>query len=241
VGHCLAAHKLSAVKKFQGLPSFCGPQPSQQDGSGKGKKKKRGSAGKGKKKKFGAGHFTSAPSGPAPVVHTITHIGLQGLYQRLEVSDPITSSFGQGPWASFNNVMQMADSMEVPKTQRMVQWLEQSLLDRIECAPMPESTSSAEEPIPHPATPLEYMDLEPPSVAPTPEHQMTPPPTLPNRRSPAPPIAGNEGCPFQSFMAIETHLTAKQAWQQLEQPWLPIEDRVDWDDGSLFGVKLPRA
>jgi hypothetical protein len=100
VGHRPTAHKLSAVKKFQGPPSFCSPQPPQQDGSGKGKKKKRGSAGKGKKKKFGAVkavHFASAPSGPAPVAHTIAHIGLQGLYQRLEVSDPVTSSFGQGP------------------------------------------------------------------------------------------------------------------------------------------------
>jgi hypothetical protein len=120
VGHCPTAHKLSAVKKFQGPPSFCGLQPQQQDGSGKGKKKKRGSAGKGKKKKFGAVHFASAPSGPAPVAHTVTHIGPQGLFQRLEVSDPVTSSFGQGPWASFNNVMTMADSLQVPKTQRTV-------------------------------------------------------------------------------------------------------------------------
>jgi hypothetical protein len=139
------------------------------------------------------------------------HISLQGLYQRLEVLDPITSSFGQGPWTSFNNAMIMADSMEVLKTQRMVQRLKQSLLQRIECAPMPESTSSAEEPIPCPATPLEYMDLEPPSVAPTPEHQMMPPPTPHNRHSPAPPIARNRGRPFHSFMAISTNLTAEQA------------------------------
>jgi hypothetical protein len=100
---------------------------------------------------------------------------------------------------------------------------------------MPKSTSSAEETIPRPATPLEYMDLEPPSVALTPEHQMMPPPTPPKRRSPVPPIAGNEGCPFWSFMAIGTDLTAEQARQPSEQPQLLIEDRVDWDDGSLFG------
>jgi hypothetical protein len=233
VGHRPTAHKLSAVKKFQGPPSFRGPQPQQQDGSGKGKKKKRGSAGKGKKKKFGAVHFASAPSGPAPVAHTIAHIGPQGLYQRLEVSDPVTSSFGQGPWTTFNNAMQMADSLQVPKTQRTVQRLEQSLLQRIERAPTPESTSSAEETIQRPPTPLEYMDLKPPSVAPTPERQMMPPPTP--RRSPAPPIAGNGGRPFRSFMAVGTNLTAEQAWQRSEQPQLPIEDRVDWDDGSLFG------
>jgi hypothetical protein len=214
VGHHPTAYKLSAVKKFQGPPSFRRTQPPQQDGSGQGKKKKRGLAGKGKKKKFGAVHFASTPSGPAPVAHTVAHISPQGFYQRLEVSDPVSSSFGQGPWASFNNAMTMVDSLQVPKTQRMVQWLEQSLLDRIERAPMPKSTSSAEKtPIPCPATPLEYMDLEPPSVVPTPERQMTPPPTLPNRRSPAPPIARNEGCPFQSFMAIGSNLTAKQARQ----------------------------
>jgi hypothetical protein len=142
------------------------------------------------------------------------HIGPQGFYQRLEVSDPVSYSFGQGPWASFNNAMTMADSLQVPKTQRTVQWLEQSLLDRIEHAPTPKSTSSAEEtPIPCPATPLEYMDLEPPLVAPTPEHQMMPSPTPPNRRSPAPPVARNEGCPLWSFMVISTSLTAQQAWQ----------------------------
>jgi hypothetical protein len=231
VGHCPTVHKLSAVKKFQGLPSFHCTQPPQQDGSGQGKKKKRGSAGKGKKKKFGAVHFASTPSGPVPVAHTITHFGPQGFHQRLEVSDPISSSFGQGPWASFNNVMTMADSLQVPKTQRTIQRLEQSLLEWIECTPTPESTSSAEEtPIPRPATPLEYMDLEP-----TPKHQMVPPPTPPHRRSPVPPVAGNQGRPFRSFMAIRTNLTAEQAWQQSEQPQLLIEDRVDWDDGSLFG------
>jgi hypothetical protein len=142
------------------------------------------------------------------------HFSPQGFHQRLEVSDPISSSFGQGPWASFNNVITMADSLQVPKTQRMVQRLEQSLLKQIAHAPMPESTSSAEEtPIPHPATPLEYMDLEPLSVALTPEHQMTPPPTPPNRCSPAPSVAGNEGRPFWSFVAIGTNLTAEQARQ----------------------------
>jgi hypothetical protein len=76
VGHHPTAHKLSAVKKFQRPPSFHRMQPPQQDGSSQGKKKKRGSAGKGKKKKFEAIHFASTPSGPAPVVHTITHFTL---------------------------------------------------------------------------------------------------------------------------------------------------------------------
>jgi hypothetical protein len=111
VGHHPIVHKLSAVKKFQGPPSFRYTQPPQQDGSGQGKKKKRGSAGKRKKKKFGAVHFTSTPSGPAPVMHTIMHFSPHGCQQRLEVSDPISSSFEQGPWTSFNNVMTMVDSL----------------------------------------------------------------------------------------------------------------------------------
>jgi hypothetical protein len=110
--------------------------------------------------------------------------------------------------------MTMVDSLQVPKTQRTVQWLEQSLLEWIVLAPMPELTSSAEEaPTPCSATPLEYMDIAPPSVAPTPECQVMPPPTLPHRRSPMPSVAGNEGCPFRSFMAIGTNLTAKKAQQ----------------------------
>jgi hypothetical protein len=214
VGHCPTAHKLSAVKKFQGPPSFHHMQPPQQDGSSQEKKKKRGSAGKGKKKKFGAVHFTSTPSGPAPVAHTVTHFSPQGFHQRLEVSDLVSSSFGQGPWTSFNNAMTMADSLQVPKTQRTVQWLEQSLLDQIALAPTPKLTSSAKEaPTPRSATPLEYMDIAPSSVAPTPGHQAMPPPTSPYRCSPAPPIAGNEGHPFHSFMVIGTNLTAKQARQ----------------------------
>jgi hypothetical protein len=116
VGHHPTAHMLSAIKKFQGLPSFCHMQPPQQDGSGQGKKKKRGSAGKGKKKEFGAVHFASTPCGLAPVAHTVVHFSPQGFHQRLEVSDPVSSSFGQGPWTSFNNVMTMADSLEVRKT-----------------------------------------------------------------------------------------------------------------------------
>jgi hypothetical protein len=132
--------------------------------------------------------------------------------------------------------MTMADSLQVQKTQRNVQRLQQSLLKWIALAPTPKSTSSAKEaPTPHSATPLEYMDIVPPSVALTPEHQVMPPPTLLHRCSPAPPVTRNEGRPFCSFMVIGTNLTAEQAWQRSEQPQLLIKDRVDWDNGSLFG------
>src|SRR6267142_2831865 len=43
--HTQSAHKLSAVKKYQGLPSFCSQAAPPAGGSSQGKKK-RGSAGK---------------------------------------------------------------------------------------------------------------------------------------------------------------------------------------------------
>src|SRR6267142_696530 len=83
--------------------------------------------------------------------------------QWLAVSDPVTSSFGQGPWPSFNNTMMVVDHLQVPRTQRTVQRLEQSLLERITTPPILSSSSEEGEtgtqappsPILHPATPLE--------------------------------------------------------------------------------------
>ena len=96
VGHCSpAAQKLSAVKKYQGPPSFHSQAAPPAGGSSQGKKKKKhGSAGKGQKKKFGAVHFATATSPAAPVAHTIVSLMPRGLAQRIEVSDPPSSSFG---------------------------------------------------------------------------------------------------------------------------------------------------
>ena len=116
------------VKKYQGPPSFCCQAAPLVGGSSQGKKKKQGSAGKGKKAKYGKVHFVTTASGPAPVVHSIMHFMPQGMEQWLAVSEPVTSSFGQGPWPSFNNAMMMADHLQVLRTQRTVQRLEQSLL-----------------------------------------------------------------------------------------------------------------
>jgi hypothetical protein len=213
------------------------------------KEEERGSAGKGKKKKFGAVHFTSTPTGPAPVAHTIIHFSLQGFHQRLEVSDPVSSSFGQGPWTSFNNAMTMADSLQVLKTQRMVQRLEQSLLDWIVLTPMPELTSSAEETLSHhPATPLEYMDL-----APTPECQVMPPPTPPHRHSPVPPVIGNChhrcsepldcGNRYTELSVIEIRINRALPPRSVAKPggrrlplWQEVEDKeVNWvEDKRLY-------
>ena len=196
--HSQSAHKLSAVKKYQGPPSFCSQAVPPAGGSSQGKKKKRSSTGKGQKKKFGAVHFTTATSPAAPAAHTISSFTPRGLVQRLEVSDPPSSSFGQGPWTSFNTAMNTADHLQVPKTQRNVQRLEQSLLERSASFPslasITEELHGIEPPVQRPATPLEYMDSPPPSTAPTSEGGS---PIIPERYlPPPPPVAGNGGRPF---------------------------------------------
>jgi len=128
-GHCNpSVHKLSVVKKYQGPPSFYSQATSPVGSSSQGKKKKQGSTGKGKKVKFGKVHFVTTTSGPAPVAHTIAHFMPQGVEQWLAVSDPVTSSFGQGPWPSFNNAIMMADHHQEKKTCLISSYYNLSLL-----------------------------------------------------------------------------------------------------------------
>ena len=110
-----AVHKLSAVKKYQGPLSFHNQAAPPAGGSSQGKKK-CSSTGKGQKKKFGAVHFTTATSPAAPVAH-VASLMLRGLVHRLEVSEPPSSSFGQGPWTSFNTVMISADHVTATCTE----------------------------------------------------------------------------------------------------------------------------
>ena len=124
----------------------------------------------------------------------------------------------------------------------MVQRLKQSLLERIYDPPNPSSSSEegetgAEVPpslVLHPATPLEYMDDMPPSVAPTPERWSPAPQERPTF---TPPIdrAGNGGHPFSGFccapMAIGTNVPHRTYTE---------EDCISWgDSSSLFGNDEP--
>ena len=118
--HSQSVHKLSTVKKHQGHLSFYSQAVPPAGGSSQGKKKKCSSAGKGQKKKFGAVHFATATSPAVPVAHTFVSLMLRGLVQRLEVSDPPSSSFGQGPLTSFNTMMNTADHLQVLKTMRNI-------------------------------------------------------------------------------------------------------------------------
>jgi hypothetical protein len=112
LGHCSpAVHKLSTVKKYQGPLSFHSQAVPPAGGSSQGKKKKCGSTGKGQKKKFGAVHFATATSPAVLVAHTVASLMPRGLAQRIEVSEPPSSSFRQGPWTSFNTAMISADHL----------------------------------------------------------------------------------------------------------------------------------
>ena len=89
-------------------------------------------------------------------------------------------------------------------------------------------------PIQHPATPLEYMDDVPPSVAPTPECCS---PAPQEKHFSALPIdrAGNGGCPFLGFchapMALGMDVPPRTYTE---------EDCISWgDSGSLFGDDEP--
>jgi hypothetical protein len=126
------AHKISAVHKKGPNPSFLGQAAPPQGSKPKKGQTKHGACGKGPKKRQGAhpAHFASTASVAGPSMHTIAQIGPQGLLQRIAVEEQDHSSFGNGPYPSFNEVMTLADRLEVPKTSTTVQRLERMVLKR---------------------------------------------------------------------------------------------------------------
>ena len=77
-------------------------------------------------------HFADIISCTPSTAHSITTIMPQGLLQRIEVEAPNTSSFGNGPYPSFNNAMTLADRLGVPKFTRNVQCLEQLVMIHVD-------------------------------------------------------------------------------------------------------------
>ena len=123
------AHKISAVKHKGKTPSFpqqAAPRDGRKPKKGKDKRGQRGK-GKGKGQGYGNLHFADTISRASSTAHSVATITPQGLLQRIEVEAPETSSFGKGPYPSFNNAMALADRLGVPKYQRNVQCLEQSV------------------------------------------------------------------------------------------------------------------
>src|SRR5487761_1599392 len=122
-------HKISAVKHKGKTPSFPQQAAPHQGSKPQKRKDKRGQHGKGKGKGQGYGnlHFADTISRAPSTAHSVATITPRGLLQRIEVEAPDTSSFGNGPYPSFNNAMALADRLGVPKYQRNVQRLEQSV------------------------------------------------------------------------------------------------------------------
>ena len=134
-------NKISTVKQKSGDPSFQKQKKRASDGdssapsSGKKfKKKKRGTRG-GKyvqqSQGFGHVHFTNSASLQPPGAHSIGDYRTKGLIER--IAHAITSSFGNGPWTSFNNAMEQANALGLHKGPQTIQTLEQHILGNPSC------------------------------------------------------------------------------------------------------------
>jgi hypothetical protein len=101
--------KISSIPRKGPTPSFQQQTAPPSHGSMSGSSKKKGKHGihsKGKGKVKGQGyskiHLISTVSLMPQTTHSITFIMPQRLLQHIVVEDPKTSSFGNGPYASFN-------------------------------------------------------------------------------------------------------------------------------------------
>jgi hypothetical protein len=223
-------HKISAVHKKGSHPSFLGQAAPPQGSKPKKGQTKRGACGKGLKKRQGAHptHFASTASVAGLSTHTIAQIGPQGLLQRIAVEEQDQSSYGNGPYPSFNEAMMLTDCLEVPKTSTTVQRLEHMVLKRrrtlddvdssmVSLTPVPPSL----EPSPCPQVPPDLYDNGEPTQA---------PPGFPYIPSPLPPykastpevedsvsLFGSEA--YDNFLGYDGPHTA-----------------ADWDD--MCGVEL---
>ena len=130
--NAFTAAKISAVKCKPYDPSYQsqkGKAPYKGDGPKQKKKKARGTHG-GRDKRGDSTHFANTASLEAPTSHTVVHYDPSGLIKRIATDTPITSSFQSGPFASFNDTMNLAEEIGMPKSIGNVKCLE----ERITCA-----------------------------------------------------------------------------------------------------------
>src|SRR5712691_6891054 len=131
--------KLSNVPRKGKTPSFqeqTAPH-SGSSASGSKKKGKRGTRGKGKgkgKASWGKVHFVSTASAIPNTAHSIATITPQGLQQRIAVEDPETSSFGTGPFPSFNEAITLVQRIGDRPSPSTIQALEDNIIRSV---PMP--------------------------------------------------------------------------------------------------------
>jgi hypothetical protein len=136
--------KISSISRKGPTPSFQQQTAPPSHGSISGSSKKKGKHGvhrKGKGKVKGQGYgkiyLVSTISLTLQTSHSIATITPQGLLQRIAVEDPKTSSFGNGPYASFNIAMTLAQHIGDCPSLRTVQALEEQVLDAPISMPTP--------------------------------------------------------------------------------------------------------
>jgi hypothetical protein len=130
--------KISSIPRKGPTPSFQQQQTAPSQGSRSErtpyKKGKHGARGKGKGKEkacpqgYGKVHLVSTASPAQPRSHSIATVMPQGLLHRIAVEDPETSSYGNGPYASFNQAMTLAQRIGNRPSPRTVQALEEQVL-----------------------------------------------------------------------------------------------------------------
>ena len=154
------ATKISAVKRKSGEPSFRNQKKKASESTGSGAGSASGSGKKFHKRcgkrggkafpqapGFGHVHFTNSASLPAPTEHSIMDYNPNGLIERVAHDTPITSSFGNGPYASFNKAMQQCEAAGLFKGSQTVKTLEEHIL-----APPSTPASGIREKGPFPST-----------------------------------------------------------------------------------------
>jgi hypothetical protein len=132
ISNAFTAAKISAVKHKPYDPSYTlqkGKVPYKGDAPKQKKKKGRGMHG-GRDKRGDSTHFANTASLQAPTSHTMVHYDPSGLIKCIATDTPVTSSFGSGPFASFNDTMTLAEDIGVPKSIGNIKHLE----ERITCA-----------------------------------------------------------------------------------------------------------
>src|SRR6266851_2981690 len=123
------AAKISTVKHKPYNPSFAsqkGKVPYKGTNPQQKKKNQRGKRG-GRDKQGDSTHFANTASLLAPTSYTVAHYDPLGLINCIATDTPITSSFGSGPFTSFNDAMILADEIGTPKSIGNVKCLEECI------------------------------------------------------------------------------------------------------------------
>jgi hypothetical protein len=127
--NAFTAAKICAVKRKPYDPSFAsqkGKVPYKGNTPKQKKKKGRGTRG-GRDKRGDSTHFSNTASLEAPTSHTVACYDPSGLIKCIATDTPITSSFGSGPFASFNDTMNLVEEIGMPKSIGNVKHLEECI------------------------------------------------------------------------------------------------------------------